>query len=59
MLLSIEDDLSWETFNHVINILPDFVILSFRPEKSKNEGGIDKFLFFNLGFYLFGVTSYK
>ena len=57
MLFSIEDDLSWETFNHVINILPDFGILSFGPEKSKNEGGIDKFLFFNVRFYLFGVTS--
>lgn len=57
MLLSIENHLSWEAFNHVINILPDFVILSSGPEKSKDEGGIDEFLFFNMRFYLFGVTE--
>lgn len=57
MLLSIENHLGWEAFNHVIDILPDLVILSSGPEKSKDEGGIDEFLFFNVGFYLFGVTK--
>lgn len=59
MFFSIENHLSGETFNHVIDILPDLVILSSGPNQGKNESRIDEFLFFNVRFYLFLVTKIK
>ena len=57
MFFSIENHFSRKTFNHVIDIFPDFIVLSSGPNQGKDKSWIDEFLFFNVRFYLFLVTK--
>lgn len=56
MLFAVENYFSGETFDQVIDILPDFIVLSSGPKKSKNKSWIDEFLFLNRRFDLFLIT---